>query len=265
MTNVTSLVTLMSSVGSPGTAMTSARKPGASCPRSWDRSTRSALVRVAACRACSGVMPRSHMAMSSSAWVPCGMAGASEPQAILTPAARALANIWRAFGKSSAAFFCRLGWMRWRAVWSAGVGGGPRQAVEVCLIDEGGPLLVGVLLRTGRRAEGHHAARGRDLDQLGPVLHLVADGLAHLGDAVGDARLHALRHDAGGQALEHGGIEVAARRSDGVTGREDARAGEPALVDRFGQVHVEQEAGRVDHQAQIAHRGEAGHERRVAV
>ena len=66
-----------------------------------------------------GVMPRSTMAMSSSAWVPCGMAGASEPQAILTPAARALANICRACGKISAAFFCRIGWMRSMAMWSA--------------------------------------------------------------------------------------------------------------------------------------------------
>ena len=117
----------------------------------------------------------------------------------------------------------------------------------------------------GRRAEGHHAARGRDLDQLGPVLHLVADRLAHLGHAVGDARLHALRHDAGRQPLEHGGVEVAAGRGDGVAGREDARAGEPALVDGLGQVHVEQEAGRVDHQTQVAHGREAGHQRRVAV
>ena len=56
----------------------------------------SALVSVDACKACMGDMPRSTMAMSSSAWLPCGIAGASEPQAIFTPAASALPNIRRA-------------------------------------------------------------------------------------------------------------------------------------------------------------------------
>ena len=69
----------------------------------------------------------------------------------------------------------------------------------------------------------------------------------------------------GRQPLEHGRVEVAAGRGDGVAGREDARAGEPPLVDGPGQVHVEQEAGRVDHQAEVAHGGEAGHQRGVAV
>ena len=127
----------------------------------------------------------------------------------------------------------------------AGVAVGVRrhaQAVAVGLVDDGVQLLVGVLLAPGGGAERHDAARRRDLDQLGAVLDLVAHGLAHLGHAVGDALLDALGHDPGRQPLEHGRIEVAAGRGDGVAGREDARAREPAVVDRLHEVDVEQEA-----------------------
>ena len=65
-----------------------------------------------------GVMPRSTIAISSSACVPCGIAGASEPHAIFTPALIALPSIWRAWGKISAAFFWSAGAIRSTAMWS---------------------------------------------------------------------------------------------------------------------------------------------------
>ena len=143
----------------------------------------------------------------------------------------------------------------------AGVAVGVRrhpQTVAVGLVDDGLKFFVGVLLAPGGGAERHHATRSRDLDQFGAVLDLVAHGLAHLGHTVGDALLNALGHDARGQALEHGRVEVAPGRGDGVSGREDAGPGEPAVVDRLDQVDVEQESGRVHHEAEVATRREAG-------
>ena len=61
----------------------------------------SALTVVAARMAWSGVMPRLTSTTSSSAFRPCQMAGASLPQAILTPASMALDNDSFAFGKTS--------------------------------------------------------------------------------------------------------------------------------------------------------------------
>ncbi len=63
----------------------------------------SALITVAACSACIGVMPRSTIAQSSLAFSPCGIAGASVPHAIFTPLAIALPSIARARGNTSAA------------------------------------------------------------------------------------------------------------------------------------------------------------------
>jgi len=63
----------------------------------------SALLIVAACNACIGVMPRSTIAHSSFALSPWGIAGASVPHAIFTPAAIALPSIRRARGNTSAA------------------------------------------------------------------------------------------------------------------------------------------------------------------
>ncbi len=54
-------------------------------------------------------MPRSTIAQSSLAFSPCGMAGASVPHAIFTPAAIALPSIARALGNTSAAFACSSG------------------------------------------------------------------------------------------------------------------------------------------------------------
>jgi hypothetical protein len=80
---------------------------------------------------------------------------------------------------------------------------GHSQPVAVGLVDDRRQLLVRVLLAAGGARERHDAARGGDLDQLGPVLDLVAHRLAHLGHTVGDPLLDALRHDARSQPLEH--------------------------------------------------------------
>ena len=119
-------------------------------------------------------------------------------------------------------------------------------------------LLVGVLLGAGRTGVRHHAARGAHLDQLGAVLDLVADRLAHLVDAVGDALLDGERQDAGAERLEHRGVEVAAGRRDGVPGRDDARAVDPAEVDRLLEGDVEQQAAGLHEQAEVADGREAG-------
>ena len=85
------------------------------------------------------------------------------------------------------------------AVVAVGVGRDP-QPGAVRLVDDRRQLLVGVLLRAGRPGVRHHPARRADLDELGAVLDLVADRLAHLVDAVGDPLLHGERHDVRGRA-----------------------------------------------------------------
>ena len=99
----------MSSVGSPGTAMMSARKPGTNRPRSSALWTRSALVTVDATMASTGRMPRCTSAHSSFQFCPCGMAGASVPVAIFAPASIRRAIVFLAIGKTSAAFACSSG------------------------------------------------------------------------------------------------------------------------------------------------------------
>jgi hypothetical protein len=76
---------VMSCNGSPGTPMMSASSPSASRPRSVT-SKSSAAVTVAARSTTSGVIPRLTSATSSLAFLPCGMAGASVPTAMRTPA-----------------------------------------------------------------------------------------------------------------------------------------------------------------------------------
>ena len=63
----------------------------------------------------------------------------------------------------------------------------------------------------------------------------------------------------GRQPLEHGRVEVATGGRDGVPRRDDAGTGEPALVDGPGQVDVEQVPTGLHHEAEVAHRREAGH------
>ena len=117
---------------------------------------------------------------------------------------------------------------------------------------------VGVLPGAGRAGVGHHAARRADLDDLGAVLDLVADGLADLGHAVGDALLDGQRQDVGGEGLEHGGVEVAAGGADGVAGGHDAGAVDPAHVDGLHEGDVEQEPTGLHEQPEVAHGREAG-------
>ena len=93
---------------------------------------------------------------------------------------------------------------------------------------------------------------------LGAVLDLVADGLAHLAHAVGDALLDRERHDVGGEGLEHGRIEVPAGRCDGMAGRDDTRPFDPPEVDGLHEGHVQQQAAGLDEQTEIAHGGEPG-------
>ena len=64
---------------------------------------------VAARIACKGVMPRSTRAISSLAFRPCGMAGASVPHATLTPSSMARLTVARALGNTSAALACNSG------------------------------------------------------------------------------------------------------------------------------------------------------------
>ena len=86
------------------------------------------------------------------------------------------------------------------------------ESPTVGLVDNRPQLLVGVLLGTGWSGVGHDPARHADLDELGAVLHLVADSGAHLAHAVGDALLDRKRHDVRRQGLEHRRVEVPAGR-----------------------------------------------------
>ena len=115
------------------------------------------------------------------------------------------------------------------------------------------------------RAVRHHAARRGDLDHLGAVTDLVADAertsrtplampsYTLNGMIPGAIRWNTVR------------IEVAAVGRDGVPGRDDARTVDPALVDRAHERDVEQVAAGLHHQAEVAHRGEAGEQRRAGV
>ena len=294
----------MSRDGSPGTAMMSARYPGASRPSSSSASISSALVIVAARSACIGVMPRSTSAQSSLAFCPCGIAGASVPQAIRTPAAIAFGSIACALREDLLGLLAQLGGDTVDRHRLGEIGGRHEErvvidhhldgfvggeeavldAVDACpdacpdgavphrmrgnshtrpvgLVGDRGELVVGVLLRARRGAVRHHTARCGHLDQLGAVPDLVAHARAHLVDAVGDALGDRQRHDARRQTLEHRRIEMPAVRRHGVARRIDPRPDVPALLDRALQRDIEQIATGLHHQAEVAHRGEAGLER----
>jgi hypothetical protein len=143
------------------------------------------------------------------------------------------------------------------AVVAMGVGR-HRETGPVGLVRDGPQLVVGVLLGAGRAGVRHHPARRADLDQLGAVLDLVADRLAHLRPAVGDALLDGDGQDVGRERLEHRGVEVAAGRRDGVAGGDDPRAVDPAQLDRLHQRHVEQDPARLHEQAEVPHGREPG-------
>ena len=132
------------------------------------------------------------------------------------------------------------------------------QAGAVGLVDDGLQFLGGVLPGAGRPGVRHDPTRGDDLDHPGAVLDLVADGLADLGHTVGDALLHGERQHVRGQGLEHGGVEVASGGADGVPGRDDARAVDPAHVDGLHEGDIEQEATGLHEQPEIPYRREAG-------
>ena len=135
----------------------------------------------------------------------------------------------------------------------------------VRFVDDRVELFVGVLLRAREPAVRHHAARRGDLDEAGAVLDLVAHRLAHLGHAVRDALLDAQRHDVGPEPLEHRRVEVAAGRRDRVAGGHEARAVDPAVVDRARERDVEQVAAGLHEQAEVARGREAREQRRAAV
>ena len=117
----------------------------------------------------------------------------------------------------------------------------------------------------GRTGGRHHAAGGAALDELGAVRDLVADGLADLADAVGDALLDGHPHDAGSEAALRAGVEVPAGRADGVAGGDDPRPLDPAGRDGVGEGDVDEVAAGLDEQPEVPHRREAGGEGPLAV
>ncbi len=92
----------------------------------------------------------------------------------------------------------------------------------------------------------------------GAVLDLVPHGLADLGHAVGDALLDGEREHVRSEGLEHGGVEVAPGRADGVPGRDDPGPVDPAHVDGLHEGHVEQDPTGLDEQPEVAHGREPG-------
>ena len=83
------MVTLTSASGSPSTATTSAKYPGARAPSSFSLPSSAAALVVAVARACSGVMPSLTNQPSSRVFWPHMVKSASEPIANLTPALNA--------------------------------------------------------------------------------------------------------------------------------------------------------------------------------
>ena len=69
----------------------------------------------------------------------------------------------------------------------------------------------------------------------------------------------------GAEALEHRRVEVAAGRRDRVPGGDEARAVDPAVVDRTRERDVEQVAAGLHEQPEVARGREPGEQRRAAV
>ncbi len=104
---------------------------------------------------------------------------------------------------------------------------------------------------------GHDPARGAHLDELGAVLDLVADGFAHLAHAVGDALLDGEGEDVWREGLEHGRVEMAAGRRNGVSGRDHSGAVHPSEVDGLLEGDVEQKPSGLDEETEVPHRRES--------
>src|SRR5262245_59768935 len=143
--------------------------------------------------------------------------------------------------------------------------GGDLETGAVCLVDDDAELLVGVLLRARGSRVRHDPARCAHLDQLRTVLDLVADGLAHLADSVGDALFDRQRHDVRRERLEHRRVEVPTGRRDGVPRGDDPRPVDPAEVDGLLQCHVQQQPARLHEQAEVPDRREPGAQRPAGV
>jgi hypothetical protein len=138
-------------------------------------------------------------------------------------------------------------------------------APTMCLVSDCCQLFGGVLLGARGAGRGHHAAGRAALDELRPVLDLVANRLADLVDPVGDALLDCHSHDAGRQAALRARVEMAPGRTDGVTGRNDAWPLDPARSNGIRERDIDEVPARLYEQSEIAHRGEAGAEGPLAV
>ena len=136
-------------------------------------------------------------------------------------------------------------------------GGSDECAAFRRLFDRRADLLFGVL-RRGWRGSGCEYRAGRDdLDEVGATREELAHALSHLGFVVGDAAPHFIRHERPcGQARD---FSAAAR--DRHVGACDvhARPLDLARVDGVPERDVDEHAVGAD----VAHRGEAGIERRA--
>ena len=131
--------------------------------------------------------------------------------------------------------------------------GGDFPAHGVRSLDDGFQLLFGeLLLETGRRVR-QHAAGGRDLDEVGAFLDLLAHGAPAIIGAVADGRTGEGGHDAGRIAVD---VAVTAGDGNRRTGCAQARAGHGAARNGIAQA----EDG-IIRAADILHGREAGFQR----
>ena len=134
------------------------------------------------------------------------------------------------------------------------------EPVVACGVDDGLHFVHGELRRVAGLGVAQHPAGGGDLDDVAAVLVALAHGLAGVVDGIDDTlgrpgRAHQVRQ-VGIEAV--GGIGVPAGGGDGGARGEDARPLHGALVDGVAQVqgHVSPE---------VAHAGEAGHQRLLRI
>src|ERR1051325_2133801 len=108
-TTDTRSVAVMSAVGSPRTAITSASFPLSSVPTFCAIPKSSASLAVADFNASIGFMPRSTINLNSFAFCPCGYTAASVPNEIFTPSFNALRNMSERAAVAAFAFACSAG------------------------------------------------------------------------------------------------------------------------------------------------------------